>query len=95
MVAKTPEIPRQELHDTEGRTFAYLVSAEEMARLLAEIDALRSQLEVARRQKDYYAGQLKETLLTFAPVPPTKAEFDHAAANPSDLSAILSDLNTK
>ncbi len=91
MVAKSPEIPRQELHDTDGRTFAYLVSADEMARLLAEVDTLRSQLDLVRRQKDYYADQLKQTLLTFAPLPPTEAEFEHAAANPSDLSALLSD----
>lgn len=95
MVSKPPIFPRQELRDADGRTLAYLVSADEMGRLLAEADDLRRQAAVLRRQKDSYAEQLKQALLTLAPPPPTEGETRQAAANPGDLSAIIAELERK
>jgi hypothetical protein len=95
MASKTPSIPRQELRDTEGRTFAYLVPAEEMDRLRSELEGLRAQVETLRRQKEYYVRELEQVLLKFVPPPLTESEMREALANPVTLSELIADLENK
>jgi hypothetical protein len=93
----TPILPRQELRDSDGQTFAYLVSADEMHRLVTESEELRKQVAALQRQKAYYVGELERVLKTFIPVPPTRAEMEAAAAadNSSAIDAILARLEPK
>jgi hypothetical protein len=95
MVSKGPAIPRQELRDTDGHTFAYIVSAEEMQRLLAEAEELRRQIAVLQGQKSYYVRELEQVLRTFIPIPPTRGEMEAAAANDNSpvIDAIVAGLH--
>ena len=95
MVSQPPTIPRQELRDTEGQTFAYLVPADELHRLLAEAEELQKQVATLRRQKEYYLRELDRVLQTFVPPPMTEAEIQEALANPIQLSDVLAELSAK
>jgi hypothetical protein len=75
MADSVPVIPRQELRDTNGQTFAYLLPADEMLRLLAEVDTLREQLgtlgevhEVVKAERAEYLRKIL-SLIGHTPLP--------------------------
>lgn len=88
-------IPPQPLHDTDGKVFAYFVPADQFDKLRAEMDGLRRQVSSITRQRDHYAEQLKQSLLTFVPEPPTEDDFRDAETRPADLSALIAELETQ
>jgi alkanesulfonate monooxygenase SsuD/methylene tetrahydromethanopterin reductase-like flavin-dependent oxidoreductase (luciferase family) len=74
-------VPRQELRNADGQTFAYLVSADELHRLQAEVERWRQAADAYRHQRDVYMGELDKMLRTCITIPATQAEMDEAAAN--------------
>lgn len=88
-------IPPQPLHDTDGKVFAYFVPADQFDKLQAEMDELREQVMSLTRQRDHYAEQLKQSLLTFVPESPTEDDFRVAQSRPADLSALIGELEKK
>lgn len=75
----TPTFTRQAVTDTAGNTFAYLVPAEELDRLLAENERLRTAEETARREREERLDRLEELLRDWEPTPPTPEEMAEAA----------------
>ncbi len=82
MVSKTPPIPLQELRDADGRTFAFIVSAEEMDRMRAEVAEL--QREVAALTAEARESQRQLAVASgIEPLPPmTDEELRQLMAGP-------------
>ncbi len=99
MVSATPSIPRQELRDMDGRTFAFIVSAEELQRLLVESEGLRmrvaeleAQADQLRSDRDTFERQMHELLPVATPEEEAEMQRSLSSAVPLDLSAIIKEL---
>jgi hypothetical protein len=94
MASTAPSIPRQELRDTDGRTFAFIVSAEEMDRMRAEIDELNRQVAALRAE----AAESQRQLVVASgmkPLPPmTDDELRQLMAGPhTSLRDVIAELD--
>jgi hypothetical protein len=99
MVNQTPAFPRQELHDLDGRTFAFIVSAEEMERLLTNSEALQARLaelerraEELRQERDMFEVQMHALLPLASPEEEAELQQALAGAVPLDLPTIIAEL---
>ncbi len=97
MVIPNPDGRPLEVREPDGRVIAYIVSAEQMDRLRAEVESLREQLAQAERERDHNLAKVKELLTTRFPPPPTPEEM----ADPSrwvtsdDIRQILADFEPR
>ncbi len=94
MVSKTPSFPRQELRDTDGRTFAFIISAEEMDRMRAEVEALKREVVALRAEARESQRQLAAAS-GIKPLPPmTDDELRQLMAGPhTTLRDVIAELD--
>lgn len=92
-------IPRRELRDADGRTFAYLVPAEGMQRLLADAESLRARVaelereaEQLRRDRDTFERQMHALLPVASPEEEAEFQRQLATAVPFDLRDLIAEL---
>jgi hypothetical protein len=102
MADSVPVIPRQELRDTNGQTFAYFLPADEMHRLLAEIDSLREQLAALGEEHEIVKAERAEylrkvfSLIGHTPLPPmSDAEREAIEKNPTQFEDLIDELERK
>lgn len=95
MVIPAASIPRQELRTTDGEVFAYLIQADEMARMQAEMEELRKQVATLQRQKNHYAAELTRVFQTSIPILPSEEEMKNAVDNSHELRAVIAELESR
>jgi hypothetical protein len=93
MVIPAPDSKPLEVRGADGQVIAYLVPAEQMDRLRAEIASLREQLGTAIRQRDHHMAKEVELLKTLFPLPPTEEEMADPSlwATSDDIRRIIAD----
>ena len=87
MPTSTLPAPQQALHDTDGRVFAYFVSAEDFERM-------QSELVRARAQRDRVTAELQRVLEIYAPPEPTEKDWQTFRGNGEELSSLIASLET-
>ncbi|VTT98177.1 unnamed protein product [Gemmataceae bacterium] len=92
MVIPAASIPRQGLRTADGEVFAYVVHADELARMQAEIATLREQLATAISQRDHHLAKREELLKTYFPLLPTPEEMSAPQATSEDMAALIAEL---
>ena len=95
MVVPTITIAGQALRDTDGQISAYIVPAEELDRLRAEVESLREQVATLQRRNDRYVREMTEMLRTYIPIPPTEEEMLAAVDNSHEVRKIIADLESQ
>ena len=95
MVIPNPDSAPLEVRDASGQVIAYLVPAEQMNRMRAELDALRAQVATLQRQKNHYVAELTRVLKTWIPIPPSEEEVLAATDNSAELHKLIADLESR
>ncbi len=97
MVIPAPDSKPLEVHGADGQVIGYILSAEQMSRLRAEVGSLREQLAEAIRQRDHHRAKEVELLTTLHALPPTPDEMADASrwASSDDIRQIISDLESR
>lgn len=92
MVIPAASIPRQELRTVDGEVFAYIIQADELASMQAELETLREQLATAIRQRDHHLAKREELLKTYFPLLPTPEEMRAPKATSEDMAKLIAEL---
>ena len=95
MVIPASSIPRQELRTTDGAVFAYLIQADELARMQTELEELRKQVATLQRQKDRYIAELNDLIRNSIPIPPSEEELAAAIPNSDELQKLIAELESR
>jgi hypothetical protein len=99
MVGQVPAVHTQELHTADGQVYAYVVPVEEMSRLRAEVEELKSKLAgltreqaITKRERDEYLRKVF-ALAGHQPLPPmTDAERQEADVGTATLAGVIEHL---
>ncbi|HJZ55776.1 MAG TPA: hypothetical protein VKE74_12485 [Gemmataceae bacterium] len=84
-----------EVRNADGQVVAYIVPAEQMSRLRAEVESLREQLAEAIWQRDHHLAKREELLKTWAPLPPTEEKLLAAVPNSDEIQKLIADLESR
>jgi hypothetical protein len=95
MVIPAPESAPLEVRDADGQVIAYLVSAEQMARLRGEIASMREQISIAVEMRDHYFAKCEELFKTRFPLPPSPGEMATPQATSDDIARLIADLESR